>query len=309
MSRSSDVDDQPSDSLVENISEVTELLRIALVSQWNIHHTESATDFPAVPLSAPQLVQILLNLGLLAADALKKPGQIGLYLSKPDADARDLSRFAAIITLSASADAADLDNIMELRENDSQPAAAGMVDAAGVISSVVRALIEDAGGRLDEIYVSSIKRVYRVCLPFAEKIWRAAEFKSSKIMIKDDLRLKQRRILLAYSDWRLDRLEKILKEMGAIVVKMIALDLILSAIDAEPKPDVIIADKRIFGAEADSLLKAVRKICPNSAIIIISRKTGDEKLSKEKNFAFLDPDGPEEEWLDLIAGSRPLMTL
>ena len=304
LSRSSDVDDQPSGNLADNINEVVELLRVALSSRWTIN-AETAGNFPPVPLSATQIVQILLNLGLLAADALKNPGQIGLYLSLPDAHSRDLSRYAAVVTLSASAVAANGHYIMESQQKDSQSAAVAMVDTTGVITSVVRALIEDAGGRLDDIYISSVKRIYRVCLPFAETIGQTDRFKLKKAVSKDDSRFKQWKILLACSDPRLDRLEKMLADAGADVVIKHAMDAVLAVIDGDPKPDVLIADKRIFGAEADSLLKAIRKVCPHSGIIIISRKTNDERLRKENNFLFLNPDDPENVWMNLVAESKP----
>ena len=83
LSRSSESDGQSSGNLAENVREAEELLRIALSSAW---HVEAQVDgtFSVVPLSPVQIVQIILNLSLLAADTLKKPGKLLIQVKQPD---------------------------------------------------------------------------------------------------------------------------------------------------------------------------------------------------------------------------------
>lgn len=299
LSRSSDINGQPSNNLPENIHEAQELLRVALASAW-IVETETKGTFPTVPLSAVQIVQIILNLGLLATDTLKKPGKLLIQLKQPDNVSHDFQRFAAIIMISASTDTEDPGQAV----TPSTPLAA--VDTTGIIPSVVRAMIEEAGGRLDELYASNAKNLYCISLPYVSKE-EYADYSHLKIAAKDALRLKKWNILLAYSDQKLEWLEKILVDMGAVVEKKVTMNSILAAIDTEHKPDVIIADKRLFGAEAEKLLRAIRKICPGSGIIIISRKPEDEPLREEHGFVFLEPDSPEDTWINMIVSSRQLL--
>ncbi|MDO9542389.1 MAG: hypothetical protein Q7J98_08715 [Kiritimatiellia bacterium] len=322
LSRSSDFDGQASDNLAENVREVEELLRVALSAAWTVE-AEIKGVFSTVPLSPAQVVQIVLNLGLLAADALKKPGKITIYLKQPDSLSQDFRRFAAIITISASADlplpteagfakAGSEDGRGRPPEADSGPAAVpqstamGMIDTTGIIPSVVRTLIEEAGGRLDELYASSIKSLYRICLPFAPKMGKS-NWTPIRSIIKGPFRLKQWNILLASSDARFAWLEKMLADMGAVVEKKVAIDAVLGAIDSDRKPDVIIVDKALFGGEANGLLKAMRKICPSSGIIIISRRPEEEELRGERGFIFLEHNSGEETWLDAIFNSRQLV--
>lgn len=312
LSRSSDFDGQSSSNLVENVHEAEELLRVALSAAWTVE-TEIKGIFQIVPLSPAQIVQIILNLGLLAADALRKPGKVLIQVKQPDNFSQDPrrpgsaeARFAAIITILASAELAAADGQAVTPQLPS--AAMGMIDTTGVIPSVVRTLIEEAGGRLDELYASSAKSLYRICLPYASKMSKS-NLTPLKSMIKGPFRMKQWNILLASSDVRFEWLEKTLAGLGAVVEKKVAIDAALGAIDSDRKPDVIIADKRLFGDEANNLFKAVRKISPNSGIIIISPRPEEEELRTEPGFIFLEPDSGEETWLDAIVSSRQTLLL
>jgi CheY-like chemotaxis protein len=181
--------------------------------------------------------------------------------------------------------------------------AMGMIDTTGVIPSVVRALIEEAGGRLDELYASSVKSLYRICLPHASKS-QTSYMTPLKSVIKGQFRLKQWKILLASSSDKFAWLENKLQELGAVVEKKSSIDEVLGVIDSKRKPDVIIVDKRIFGDDAESLLKAVRKISPNSGVVIMSGSPEEELLRNERGFIFLESDRNEDAWLDAIVRSR-----
>jgi len=339
LSRSSESDGQSSSNLVENVREAEELLRVALSAVW---HVEARIDgvFPVVPLSPVQIVQIILNLGLLAADALKKPGTLLIQVKQPDNLSQDIRRFAAVITILASAElvfgsprrvgeagearaakpgsasadaeacpalARDAGKItvpqMQARHGEAWAGTTGIIDTTGIIPSVVRTLIEEAGGRLDELYASNVKSLYRVCLPHASKIHQSY-MTPLKSVIKGQFRLKKWKILLASSDDKFSWLIKTLEELGAVVEKKSSIDAVLGVIDSKRKPDVIIADKRVFGDDAEGLLKAVRKISPNSGIVIMSAKPEEELLRNERGFIFLESDGNEDTWLDAIVRSR-----
>jgi len=353
LSRSSESDGQSSGNLVENVREAEELLKVALSAVWQVEAQVEGV-FPIVPLSPVQIVQIILNLALLSADALKKPGKLLIQVKQPDSLSQDIRRpgfakgsaeasFAAIITISASADlpspaeagfakagpeacpalardagkimvpqmqaclggasSGDLSAIALRAPAEVWVGAMGMIDTTGVIPSVVRTLIEEAGGRLDELYASSVKSLYRVCLPHASKIQRSY-MTPLKSVIKGPFRLKQWKILLASSNNKFAWLEKTLQGLGAVVEKKSSIEAVLGVIDSDRKPDVIIADKRIFGDNAQSLLKAVRKISPNSGVVIMSGRPEEEDLRNDPGFIFLEAASGEDAWLDAIVRSR-----
>ncbi len=296
LSRSSESNGQSSSNLVENIREAEELLRVALSAVW---HIESRIEgvFPVVPLSPVQMVQIVLNLGLLAADTLKSPGKLLIQVNRADSLSEDMRHFAAVITINASAVS---ENAGQTTLSKTQSA---VLDTTGVIPSVVRTLIEEAGGRLDELYASSMNCLYRICLPHASKI-RNTLATPLKSVIKGQFRLKQWKILLASSDDKFAWLKKTLEDLGAVVEVKSSIDAVLGVIDSRRKPDVIIADKRIFGENAESVLKAVRKISPDSGLVIMSARPETESLRNERGFIFVESDSGEDRWLDAVVRSR-----
>lgn len=324
LSRSSVLGEQPSNDIARDISEAEELLRVALSSAWNVA-VETTGTFDAVPFSPSQIVQIVLNLGLLAADSLAKSGRLMIRLKQPagfvpegpgdagDSAGRnfdqkhDVHRFAAVIIISASAEETNNNQAAALPVAPS--AAMGTVDTTGVIPSVVRSLIEEAGGRLDELYAGTWKVIYRVCLPRLSQPGRF-DFVPFRQSLKNGSKpagagrnLAQMKIVLATDEHKFKSLEKMLAGQGAVVERKTAIDSVLRAVDSDSKPDLIVAEKNMFGAEADSLLKAVRKICPQCGIIIVSRHPDEEAL-QQKGFVFLKPDSDEETWLNAIGRAR-----
>lgn len=301
LSRSSESLGQSSDNLVGNVREAEELLRVALSALWRVEASFEGV-FPVVPLSPSQIVQIILNLALLAADALKNPGALSVQVKQPNGLSQELSRFAAIITIAASA--VDADNAGRGMEPHLPSGPTGIIDTTGVIPSVVRALIEDSGGQLDELYASNEKSLYRVCLPRASAIHQSAT--SLQSVIKGHLRLKKWHILLALSEHCNEIKAKKLEELGAVVEKKSSLETIIGAIESEHKPDVIIVDKIFFGDHADSLLKAVRKISPVSGIVVMCAKPEEEALRNERGFIFINSGSGTGTLLDAIVRSRQL---
>jgi len=312
LSRSSELAGQSSENLVKNIREAEELLRIALSSSW---HVESHIDglFPVVPLSPEQIVQIILNLALLAADTLKQPGRLIIRAKHTESMAHELRGFAVVIVILASTEDAgsalsESGDAWETSVTDAvQSGAVGVIDTTGVIPSVVRTLVEEAGGKLDELYASGVKSLYRICLPHASKLYRSFHT-PLKSVIKGSLRLTQWKILMASSDNSLGAYAETLEELGAVVDIESSVEAVLGKIDSTHKPDVIIIDKHIFGNNADGLLKAVRKISPASGIVIQSERPCEENLRNTSGFIFIEPQSGKDTLLDAVVRSKQIFS-
>ena len=78
----SGVDEEPSRKISEDVLEAVNLLKIGLSPTWQVKESLDK-DFGAVPLGSRQIVQVVFNLGMLAADSLRIPGVISVTLCKP----------------------------------------------------------------------------------------------------------------------------------------------------------------------------------------------------------------------------------
>jgi nitrogen-specific signal transduction histidine kinase len=306
LSRSSDLNIRPSGNLDENINEAKELVRVALSAAWKVE-AETTGSFPLVPFSPAQIEQIIVNLSLLAADSLRKPGRLMIQLTKPvnifhveGMLPQDFKRFAAIILISASVDEDTSDFPAKPRE---QASASGIIDTTGIIPSVVKTLIEGAGGRLDELYASSTKVIYRVCLPHASDITQV-NLVSSRRRYNSMPNMNGLKVVLGSEEKRYQRLEKIISDIGAVFEKKTSVESVLESVDAAVKPDIIIVEKSLLGADADGLLKAIRKICPHSGMVVISRKLETEELRKDEAYIFVEYNADDDTWLNAILKAR-----
>jgi len=304
LSRSSDVTERSCANIAENVGEAAELLRVALPADWSVA-LDLEGSFPPVSLSSAQIVQIVLNLGLLVSDALKKTGKLSIQLKRPVQDSAsvappDFNRFAALVVISASAGAED-----KPRASFTIYQACSVLDTSGVIPSVVRTIVEDAGGRLDEIYAGGGGMVYCVYLPLQSVVLRpdfGQEWPRTGRLNSADLR--QWKIIMASGEHKMGWLEKMLADSGAAVERKATVDALLGAVDSDRRPEMIIMEKTLFGAEADSILRAIHKICPRTGLVIISRYPEEEALRETEGYVFIEPDADEDTWLNAILKTR-----
>lgn len=296
LSRSSEYSVDLSANLPENLREVNELLRVALSSAWKIE-TESEGSFPSSSLSPVKIVQIVLNLGLLAADRCKQPGKLRIQLKRPEAVAADPERYAAVITVAV----ADADG--PVAEPNLSSAVSGVMDTSGVIPSVVRTLVEDAGGRLDELYTGANSSFYRIFLPLATNAAPSSVTPLASV-ISGPVRLNRWHILVAGSCPQLQWLEDKLAALGAKVTRKETFKQFLDWIEAGDKPEVIVVDQAIFEGDSTGVLRLLRRLCPSSGIVVMCPRPDRERLRSEKGFDFVAPESDEDRWLDAVVRSR-----
>ena len=172
-----------SQRLAENVKEAVSLLRVALSPEWTIRSVIRG-EYPAVPLGSSQVEQVVLNLGLFAADAQHQPGAIIITLSPPSADhlLEVGSQFAAVILISAHGEK----DREELPADGASAREAVSIPAdSRVILSVVQSMVEESGGRVDYMSSPDGSRIYRVCLPSMDMPDAGAEFAGSLALVQE----------------------------------------------------------------------------------------------------------------------------
>lgn len=283
---------EPSARLAQDLQEAATLLRVALSPAWTVK-TAITGAYPTVPLTAAQIEQVVLNLGLLAVDAQARPGTIVISLDKPGPghllDVGD--QFAAVILISAEGSEAAR----------SAPAVVpspltSALDDSGVIPSVVRSLVEEARGRMDHLTAAGGLCVYRVCLPHLEveneeettTAGAAAEAAGLHAV------LAHWRVLLGGPDRAWGEVERRLREWGTQIEKHDTIAALLAGVQSDLPLDAMLIDKGILGAEADGLLKAILKLCPRVGVVVLSEAPDAESPALREAIVF-QPHAAEPE--------------
>ena len=288
------------ESLADCLREAGELLKVGLTSKWNLS-MQIEGPFPVVPFSHEQIVQIALNLALLASDSLAKPGSVSVRAFKPDPESKDLKNFAVIMTISASTS-----SVTEPEQSlfKTIPDASASNETTGVIPSVIRALIDESGGRLDELYASSVKCIYRVCMPHASVFYRSL-ITPLRSVISGQISMHKWNIFIVGKDSALSASAAAFEEAGAKVSALASPEEVFDAARSGSKPpDVIIADWKVFGNNAVNLFRAMHDLYPAAGVVMLSEGQGDQALQKEPWYIHLEHGFSKDALLDALVRSR-----
>lgn len=281
---------KPSEDLAGNVTEAAGLLRTALSAEWTVQ-TLVQGAYPAVPLTQAQVEQVVLNLGLLAADAQAHPGTVTISLNRPG-QGRLLDvgeQYAAVILVSG-------ESVPQTEGALSMQAVVPVSDEGGVISSVVRTLVEEAHGRLDQLSAASGLCLYRVCLPHLDT--RADPEAHGRLSAEQiALLLSHWRIMLAGAGRELDALETKLQGIGARVDRKLNVASILAGVERYRELDVLVMDKSILGADAHNILKALRELCPRLGIIVFGLAPKHASWPEALGIVCVPHAGSFEDWL------------
>lgn len=267
---------RPSENLAGNVAEAAALLRIALSQEWTVEQTIQGLpasggakgdqgSYSAVPLAPAQIEQVILNLGLLAADAQSQPGTVTISLNRPG-QGRLLdvgNQYAAVILISGES-ASPMEGVSPTQQ------VAPVTDEGGVISSVVRTIVEEAHGHLDQLSSVSGLCIYRVCLPHLDA---RLDMDPAGRLTTDQITtlLARWRIMLAGTGHELDMLETKLLSIGARIDRKTNVVSILASVERTRELDVLVMEKSILSEDAHSLLKALRELCPRLGIVILGQ--------------------------------------
>jgi len=267
---------RPSENLAGNVMEACALLRIALSPEWTVKPMIQGLSasggargdqglYSAVPLAPAQVEQVVLNLGLLAADAQSRPGTVTISLGRPGQgpllDVGD--QYAAVILISGES-VSPPEFVMPTQQ------VAPVADEGGAISSVVRTIVEEAHGHLDQLSAAGGLCVYRVCLPHLDT---RSDMEPAGRLSADQITdlLARWRIMLAGTGNELDMLETKLLSIGARIDRKANVVSILASVERTRELDVLVMEKSILGEDAHNLLKALRELCPRLGIVILGQ--------------------------------------
>jgi nitrogen-specific signal transduction histidine kinase len=269
---------QPTDVAHEYVDIAVQMLRDSLPDRWQIE--TSIQPMPTVALTGLQIEQVVLNLGYLCADALNEPGLLRITAGKPDTShlLNVGNQFAGVLVLSAMRSPAAVP--------PGDAAASESLRESGVILSVLRSMIEEAGGTLDCMKSPDGSPVYRVALPYGNLPWR-----------KEDSEQSLRDLAAYIARWSVlqaaapshyhSQIERRLRELSVNVTHADNVMSALALIEKLPQLDGIIVDKNLLKNESEGLLRAMVKLCPGAGIVALSDNPQTEPPALAADIIFL----------------------
>ncbi|OGV45760.1 MAG: hypothetical protein A2X46_09675 [Lentisphaerae bacterium GWF2_57_35] len=280
----------PCDRPAEQIQQAASLLRVGLSPGWVVQ-VDLVEPLGSVALTSVQIEQVILNLGLLAADEHASAGILhilaGSSSSKPPFDTHEM--FEAVIVVAAHDPGATVSETA-YRLSDATTTAADF----GVIQSVARSMLEEMGGRLDPLFASGGRHCYRIGIPGL----KSPQASIAALNIPDELKtyVAGWPLLLAVSSSDIGaRLETHFKELGLRVVMADTLVSALQYVQSDRQFSAMIVERQLFGQEADALLRAILKLQPLSALLVLCSSSTEALHSLAKDVVFSTVTASPEE--------------
>lgn len=247
------------DIVEEQVRTVVEILGYTLASGWSVEYTMKEA-LPSVGLSRLQLEQVLINVGLLAADAVGTPGTLRITVSRPSGsplfDVGDAYAGVVLVTAGSATD-----------EPPTESVATKGPDEEGAIESVISTILKDAGGAFDSLTAEDRAPLYRLVLPHGFM----TAVRESGPELTDELKsyIRNWSVLLAGPTRDLAPIGGRLAGIPMNVERADTIVSVLARVEDETALDAMVLDNRILGHQSRALLKAILKLRPALGIVVL----------------------------------------
>ena len=269
---------QFTDSIEFHLQRTADLLRNSLPAGWQIDVTIQ-DDIPAIGLTGIQIEQVIFNLGGMAADATRAPGIMKIAAIKPgqnySADAGN--HYAALIVVTTSSS--------DVAAIASQHAAPSTYGDSGIILSVIKSILDEAGGSIDYLTSADGAPVYRVGLPHGS-LPKTTTADSSELADELKSYISQWSIVLAGPLKELAPIQKQLTTIGSKIESIDNIMSLLSRIEEEKTLDTMVISKQLLGQETKGILKAILKLRPSAGIVVLCEDPATESAGLSNDIIF-----------------------
>ncbi len=247
------------DMTPEHVRAAADMLRDNLTDEWTVE-CSVAEGLAAVALGRSQVEQLVLNLGLLVADAMAKPGTIAVSLLPSESGSSQTDDdFACVLHIGGE----DASRPLE------QPATPnGSKETTGVILSVIRSMLEETGSKLESLTTHRGTPLYRVLLAQGQSV---SERHGTAAGIPEELSayIAHWSIVVAKHERSYAELDARLLEIGANVQRVHDIMSALGRLDSDETLDAMIVDENLLGPESRALVRAMLKIRPATALVVL----------------------------------------
>ena len=288
-----DAPGEPAADLPHHLDRVVDLLRVVLPPGWAFQAGCRGRCL-SVPLAGHQLEHVLVHLGLRATEAFDSPGVLSLQI-EPGAWSRQGPR-DVVIAVQASPAGGDLDRPPEERRT--------AIEAGGVIESIVRSVVETAGGCLEVFATDRGEHQYVLRLP-GRQVLEDAMTARTGLDEEQCRRLADAKILLASPPHSgSSALESRMRNLGLSVQRVADLAVALSLLEGNTPFDAAIIDRQLLGDAADALLAAIGKLRPDLGLVVLAESADPPGSITGGELTVLPYRSPPETVLDALLRAR-----
>lgn len=247
------------DLVTEHVRAATDDLAAILPPEWRVSFSGEG-KIPVVALSGIQIEQIVINLSLLVSENRRHPGTVSVIVAATAPGTH--GAYAGSILIHG---AASIHDVM-----DSTSGTHGA--PSGVILSVIRSIVEDAGGRLDAAIAAEGTPYFRVWLPHGRTA--AKSLLATSLPAELARQIAEWRVLLACTSK--PELHQRLTQTGTAVQTVSDVVSALSVLEQDKGLDGIIIDQHFLKTESRGLLRAIRKLRPGCGIVVLAESESTE---------------------------------
>jgi len=279
----------------EHIKIVAEILGYTLPSGWRVAYSVDE-ELPAVGLSRMQFEQLMINVGLLAADTLDRPGVLRMTASRPGPEPPlDVGEgYAGVILVSAS----------PAESPEDRGPSTGTSGEAGVIESVVSSMLAEAGGSFHRTWTEDGTPIFRVALPHGY----VGAAKDGAGELPEELKsyITQWTVLLALPQRELEPLRRRLDRLPLNVEEVDDIMSALGRVDREAGLDAVIMEYSLLGRQPKALLKAILKLRPSVGLVVLCEDPESDSQGLTTDIVFESAQASPDKILAAMVDAKSL---
>lgn len=242
---------------------VVDVLRNSLPPGWSVEANLQKMD--SISLSEVLLEQAILNVGLHTVESSSAPGVLHFHASPPAKTPAVLSvddRYSGVLILSTSDIGQILQAGVQLQQRE--------LSESGVILSVVRTLMEEAGGGMDCFTAPGGMLLYRILLPratetaFVRRLPSGADLPMELISLVSGWKL-----LHARAPGRAAVLDPLIDRIGLPLKRVENISSVVSEISGTSVYHALLIDRPLLAKEGYGILRAVLRLMPSMGIVVL----------------------------------------
>ncbi len=247
----------PARMVGDHVTSVAEALRDSLPAGWSVE--TDIQDVPATSLTGMQIEQLVLNLAQIVTEGIRKADAISIIVGPPGShplmNIDDRFSGGVIVARSGTSNA-------ELGSEETVGS-----EETGLILSVIRSILEGAGGELHQLTASDGHPMFRISLPVATALDTTEE--QVDLPFDIDRYVAHWNVLVAGREHRHLNLVQRLKDLETNVARVDTIADILAATEKEDRLDAVVIDWPLLGTHEEGTLKALAKLSPASGIVVL----------------------------------------